>query len=128
MDQSMVASSVAINTRQMGWLRGLSFDAIYILGILAAALVSGWFVITNPGLFPAIFVLNAWLLGYHHVVSTFTRITFDKESLGEHRFLVVWLPLIMLAGVVVAWAIFGSWVLTTTYLYWQWWHYTRQSY
>ena len=28
----------------------------------------------------------------------------------------------------MAWAVFGSWVLTTSYLYWQWWHYTRQSY
>jgi hypothetical protein len=40
----------------------------------------------------------------------------------------VWLPLIVLAGVILAWAVFGSWVLTTAYLYWQWWHYTRQSY
>src|SRR5215213_8309567 len=22
----------------------------------------------------------------------------------------------------------GTWILTTVYLYWQWWHYTRQSY
>ena len=78
--RSMVASSVAINARQMGWLRGFSFDATYIFGILGIALVSGWFVITNPNLFPAVFVLNGWLLGYHHVVSTYTRLTFDRES------------------------------------------------
>jgi hypothetical protein len=124
----MVASSVAIQARQMGWLRGLSFDGTYIFGILGAALVSGWFVIANPNLFPAVFVLNGWLLGYHHVISTYTRLTFDRDSFREHRFLVVWLPFIVLAGVIVAWAIFGSWVLTTLYLYWQWWHYTRQSY
>jgi hypothetical protein len=124
----MVASSVAINARPVGWLRGFSFDSIYIFGILGAALISGWFVIDNPRLFPAVFVVNGWLLGYHHVVSTFTRLTFDKESFSEHRFLIVWMPLIVLAGVVAAWAIFGSWVLTTAYLYWQWWHYTRQSY
>ncbi len=124
----MVASSVAINARQMGWLRGFSFDAVYIFGILGAALVSGWFVIANPNLFAAVFVVNGWLLGYHHVVSTYTRLTFDRDSFSEHRFLVLWLPFIVLAGVVAAWAVFGSWVLTTTYLYWQWWHYTRQSY
>jgi len=124
----MVASSIAINARPTGWLRGLSFDTTYILGILGVALVSGWFVIGKPDLFPAVFVLNGWLLGYHHVVSTFTRLTFDRESFNEQRFLIVWLPLIVLAGVVLAWAIFGSWVLTTAYLYWQWWHYTRQSY
>jgi hypothetical protein len=124
----MVASSVAINARPAGWLRGLSFDTTYILGILGVALVSGWFVIAKPDLFPAVFVLNGWLLGYHHVVSTFTRLTFDRESFNEHRLLIVWLPLIVLAGVILAWAVFGSWVLTTAYLYWQWWHYTRQSY
>jgi hypothetical protein len=124
----MVASSVAINARPAGWLRGLSFDTTYILGILGVALVSGSVVIAKPDLFPAVFVLNGWLLGYHHVVSTFTRLTFDRESFDEHRFLIVWLPLIVLAGVILAWAVFGSWVLTTAYLYWQWWHYTRQSY
>ena len=124
----MVASSVAINSRQMGWLRGVSFDSVYIFGILSVALLSGWFVIANPRLFPAVFVINGWLLGYHHVISTFTRLTFDKDSFSEHRFLVVWLPLIVLGLVVAAFAVFGSWVLTTAYLYWQWWHYTRQSY
>jgi len=124
----MVASSVAINARQVGWLRGLSFDTTYIFGILGVALASGWFVVANPNLFPAVFVLNGWLLGYHHVVSTFTRLTFDRDSFKEHKFLIVWMPLIVLAGVVAAWAILGSWVLTTAYLYWQWWHYTRQSY
>ena len=24
--------------------------------------------------------------------------------------------------------VFGGWILPTTYLYWQWFHYTRQSY
>jgi len=124
----MVASSVAINARPTGWLRGLSFDATYIFGILGVALVSGWFVVAKPDLFPAVFVLNGWLLGYHHVVSTFTRLTFDRESFDQHRFLVLWLPLIVVAGVILAWAALGSWVLTTAYLYWQWWHYTRQSY
>ena len=112
----------------MGWLRGLSFDATYIFGILGIALVSGWFVINNPNLFPVVFVLNGWLLGYHHVVSTYTRLTFDSDSFSQHKFLVLALPLIVLTAVVMAWAVFGSWVLTTAYLYWQWWHYTRQSY
>ncbi|HEY2962461.1 MAG TPA: hypothetical protein VGJ37_08615 [Pyrinomonadaceae bacterium] len=85
-------------------------------------------MVSNPSLFPAVFVLNAWLLGYHHVVSTFTRLTFDSGSFKRHRFLVTWLPLIVLAAAVVACAFLGTWILTTVYLYWQWWHYTRQSY
>ena len=33
-----------------------------------------------------------------------------------------------MAGVLVLCLSFGAWILTTVYLYWQWWHYTRQSY
>jgi hypothetical protein len=40
----------------------------------------------------------------------------------------VWLPLIVLATAVSAVLVVGGWVLSTTYLYWQWFHYTRQSY
>jgi hypothetical protein len=75
-----------------------------------------------------VFLLNAWLLGYHHVISTFTRLAFDRDSFNENRFLVTWLPLIVLTGVFALCLVFGQWILTTIYLYWQWWHYTRQSY
>jgi hypothetical protein len=34
----------------------------------------------------------------------------------------------VLASVTAACLFFGAWILTTIYLYWQWWHYTRQSY
>ena len=34
----------------------------------------------------------------------------------------------MLAAVLIACLAFGTWILTTVYLCWQWWHYTRQSY
>src|SRR5262250_1372732 len=107
----MVANSITITSRDAGWLRGIPFDTTFIFGILLVALLSGWFVTANPKLFPAVFVLNGWLLGYHHVVSTFTRLTFDKDSFRDHRFLVVWLPLIVLAAVLAAFAVFGSWVL-----------------
>jgi len=119
---------VALNGHRAGWLRGVGFDSTFILGISSLAIACGWLVVSSPALFPAVFVLNAWLLGYHHVVSTFTRLTFDSDSFKEHRFLVTWLPLIVLAAVVVACVALGSWILTTVYLYWQWWHYTRQSY
>jgi len=99
-----------------------------VVGISLVALLSGLFVVTNPKFFPAIFLLNTWLLGYHHVISTFTRLTFDRDSFGEHKFLITGLPLIVLACVIAACFLFGAWILTTVYLYWQWWHYTRQSF
>ena len=124
----MSSAIAVVNIQRSGWLRGVAFDSTYIVGTASLAVVAGWLVISSPSLFPAIFLLNAWFLGYHHVASTFTRLTFDSDSLKRHRFLVTWLPVIVVAAVTVACVLVGSWVLTTVYLYWQWWHYTRQSY
>lgn len=123
-----MASVLTLDLPRTVWLRGAAFDLTYVVGIAFLALLSGWFVVFQPRFFPAVFVLNAWLLGYHHVISTFTRLAFDRDSFREHRFLVIWLPLIVLTFVTLACVFFGGWILTTTYLYWQWWHYTRQSY
>lgn len=111
-----------------GWLRGSGFDGSLIFGVAALALFSGAIVVARPELFPLVLFLDLWFLGYHHVVSTFTRLAFDTESLREHRFLVLWLPFLVLAGAVGVVLVVGGWVLSTTYLYWQWFHYTRQSY
>jgi len=123
-----VSSVLVLNRYRTGWLRGVAFDSTYILGIAALAIAAGAVVVSSPGLFPTVFVLNAWLLGYHHVVSTFTRLAFDTDSLKEHRYLVTWLPVFVLAAVIATSLVIGTWTLTTIYLYWQWWHYTRQSY
>jgi len=111
-----------------GWLRGAEFDGVLIFGVAALGLASGAAVVTWPGLFPLILTLDLWLLGYHHVISTFTRISFDAASFRQYRALVLWLPLGVVAGVIVLAAGVGVWTLPTIYLYWQWWHYTRQSY
>ena len=125
----MVANSITLKSHLThGWLRGLTFDSIYIWGTISLAIASGCIVVGEPRLFLPVFVLNGWLLGYHHVVSTFTRLTFDSDSFRQHRFLVLWLPIIVLGCVVALTALTGTWILTTIYLYWQWWHYTRQSY
>lgn len=123
-----MAAVLTLSMRPAGWLRGPGFDFTFVAGISLLAALAGAVVVANPKLFPAVFLLNAWLLGYHHVISTFTRLTFDRDSFDEHRFLITWLPLIVLTVVFAACALFGGWILTTIYLYWQWWHYTRQSY
>lgn len=110
-----------------GWLIGPRFDGGFIFGVALIALLSGAIVVARPELFPLILLLDLWLLGYQHVISTFTRLCFDRESLRQNRFLVFQLPVIVLAACIAAgWGI-GFWVLGTTYLYWQWFHYTRQS-
>ena len=127
-EERTMSSVLTLKQYRTGWLRGVTFDSTYILGIASLAIACGWVVVSTPSMFATAFVLNAWLLGYHHVASTFTRLTFDRASFNEHRFLVTWLPLIVLSSVIVACVVFGGWILTTVYLYWQWWHYTRQSY
>ena len=110
-----------------GWLRSRSFDLGFIVGIAALALGSGAIVVARPHLFGLVLFLDLWLLGYQHVVATYTRLCFDRESFLSHRFLVVWLPLIVLtasAGLALG---IGAWTLATHYFYWQWFHYTRQS-
>jgi len=111
-----------------GWLRNTRFDLTLILGVAALALASGALVVAQPALFPLILVIDLWLLGYQHVVSTFTRLSFDRQSFRQHRMLVVVLPFVVLGAVVGGALWVGGWLLSTTYLYWQWFHYTRQSY
>lgn len=111
-----------------GWLRGRAFDLHFIFGIAALALLSGWAVVVEPRLFVPILLADLWLLGYHHVIATFTRLCFDRESFRRHRFLVLGLPPLILAAVVGLGYGIGLWVLASIYLYWQWFHYTRQSF
>lgn len=110
-----------------GWLRSARFDLNFLVGTTLLALVTGWAVSMDKSLLMPVLFLDIWLLGQHHVVSTFTRLCFSKEDLARHRFLVFYLPIIVLAGVLSAGFGIGWWLLGTTYFYWQWFHYTRQS-
>ena len=111
-----------------GFLRGLEFDFTLIAATAAWALLAGVAVVNNPALFLPILVLDVWLLGYQHVVATYTRLVFDSDSFARYRFLASGLPvLVAVATFGAAWAV-GSWIVASTYLYWQWFHYTRQSY
>jgi len=110
-----------------GWLKNAQFDGGFIVGIAALALLSAGIVVAYPPLFPFILLLDLWLLGYHHVISTYTRLCFDKASFQQHKFLVLYLPLIVFGATFAIAAGVGLWALASIYLYWQWFHYTRQS-
>ncbi len=112
---------------QTGWLRSGTFDFTFVQGVTAVAVLSGVVVVARPDLFKWVFIADLLLLGYPHVISTFTRLAFDRESLREYRFFVFVLPLIVFAATyAVAWSV-GVWAIASVYLYWQWFHYTRQS-
>jgi len=111
-----------------GWLRSSTFDANFIGLSAGLAMLTGLASLHDPAIFRTLLFLDLWLLGYHHVVSTFTRLVFDRKSLKENRFLLVELPLIVAAATLISVLVCGKWILATTYLYWQWFHYVRQSY
>lgn len=110
-----------------GWLRGAGFDLGFVVGTVALAVFSGALVLAIPKLFGLVLLLDLWLLGYHHVIATYTRLCFDKASFRQNRFLVLWLPIFVFGTTLALALIFGPWILASVYLYWQWFHYTRQS-
>ncbi len=111
----------------LGFLRGPGFDLTFILGVPLLAIAAVMTVSHRPDLFMAVLLLDLWLLGYHHVMATYTRLCFDRDSFRQHRALVLYLPLLVLGVTVGLAAGLGIWVVGTVYLYWQWFHYTRQS-
>ena len=110
-----------------GFLLGAGFDPVFILGLPAIALISALVVIAEPHLFIAVLAMDLWLFGYHHVIATYTRLCFDRESFRRHRFLLFALPPIVFAVTLAAGLGIGIWVISSVYLYWQWFHYARQS-
>jgi hypothetical protein len=109
------------------WLRNPQFDTSFILGIPALAILTGAVVVWQPSLFIPILIFDLWFLGYHHVIATYTRLCFDRKSFSEHwPLLVALLPLVTIGTLAVAF-VFGLWTIVSIYFYWQWFHYTRQS-
>ena len=109
------------------WLRNARFDSALVLGVLALAFLSVAAIVHEPAWFRPILVIDLWILGYHHVVATFTRLCFDATSYAERRWM-IWrlVPAVAAATVLLAW-LAGIWAVVTVYFYWQWFHYVRQS-
>lgn len=119
--------NTAVLRAPAGLLRGPGFDLAFIAGLALVAIATGFAVAAQPELFWPILALDLWLLGYHHVVATYTRLAFDRESFREHRNLILYLPWAVAAGVLAIALTAGLWLLVSVYLYWQWFHYARQS-
>jgi hypothetical protein len=124
--EAMTATAIAA-PRTIGWLRSPGFDLGFVLGVAGLALASGAVVVRYPALFMPVVLADLWLLGYHHVIATYTRLCFDRASLKQHGFLLIGLPVIVLAAVLCMVAGLGLWSIVSLYFYWQWFHYARQS-
>lgn len=123
----MSMTAVAVPVQAPGWLRSAGFDGVFILGLAGLGLGAAAAALVQPALFWPILFADLWLLGYHHVIATYTRLCFDADSLRAHRFLLFGLPPLVLAAVLAAAYGVGVWTLVSVYLYWQWFHYARQS-
>ena len=122
-----MSSVTAEYASEWQWLKGREFDFIFVVGTFALGVMTAVVVIVKPALFLPILIADLWLLGYHHVISTYTRLCFDRKSFAEHRQLVLLtFPLVLGFTALAAWTL-GVWIVVSVYFYWQWWHYTRQS-
>ena len=109
--------SVASEAKPLNWnwLRSARFDLFFILGIVALAIGTGAIVIAVPDLFVPILILDLWFLGYHHVISTYTRLCFDRKSLQNSRFLVFGLLPLVAIGTLLTAAVVGLWAIVSVY-------------
>jgi hypothetical protein len=120
-------TDIAAGRIDWAWLRSPGFDLSFIFGIPIVAVFTGLIVVWQPHLFIPILIFDLWFLGYHHVIATYTRLCFDRRSFSEHwRLLVLLLPAVAIGTLAVAYQ-FGLWTIVSVYFYWQWFHYSRQS-
>ena len=103
------------------------FDTFFIAFLPFFAISVASIANISSELYELIFYINIFFLGYHHVISTYTRLGVSHLNSSETRFLTLVLPVIVVTLVVLCVFINSVWLISTIYLHWQWWHYTRQS-
>jgi hypothetical protein len=105
-----------------------SFDNTLLVAPIALGLLAAAVVMSDPAMYAAVVLADLWFLGYHHVVSTYTRLGFSSHSLRQNRFLAVdLLVVIVLVTTALAFTA-GAWAVASAFLYLQWLHYMRQGY
>ena len=123
----MMNTAVAARSNVTGWLRNPDFDIVLICGLTALALFAGLVIAYAPGTLGVILLADNWLLGYPHVIATFTRVAPDRAGVRAHRFIVFVLPVLVIAATAALAIGVGIALVATIYFYWQWYHTMRQS-
>lgn len=128
----MSSPAIALAKKNRNWHEGLlrspRFDGVFLLGSAALALASGLGAYYKPEWLVFILAFDVLVLGSQHVIATYSRICFDKVSFRRHRFLVLVAPWLALAWVAGVFSIGGTSLVTTLYLYVQWFHYVGQGF
>ena len=69
------AATAAVPSRSYVW--NGSFDYTLLVAPIALGLLAAAVVTSNPALYPVVLFADLWFLGYHHVISTYTRLGFS---------------------------------------------------
>lgn len=104
-----------------------AFDAVFIFATLVLALGLGAIASLSTVALVAVVWIDVWLFANPHLVATFTRIGTRGADVRAHWFLIFFLPVLVLSGVLataLAWEVAG---LFTLYFIAQSWHVARQS-
>jgi hypothetical protein len=128
LDASLRRTAVSEMAAPRSYIRSREFDTTLLAAPIGAGLAAALVVTADPRLYPILLVVDLWLLGYHHVIATYTRLAFDPTSLRKNRFLAVDLLVLVTLGTLALALTAGAWVIATAFLYLQWFHYMRQGY
>jgi hypothetical protein len=128
LDASLRRTALPVVAAPRTYIRSWEFDATLLLAPLGTGLLAALAVTADPRLYPILLLADLWLLGYHHVVATYTRLAFDTQSLRRNRFLAIDLLVLVTMGTLAVAMTAGAWVIASAFLYLQWFHYMRQSY
>lgn len=128
LDASLRRTALSVTTTSRTYIRSEEFDTTLLVAPALAGLVAAAIVSANQRLYPWLLVADLWLLGYHHVIATYTRLAFDGQSLRRNRFLAIDLLLVVTGLTLVVAMTAGAWVIASAFLYLQWFHYMRQGY
>jgi hypothetical protein len=128
LDASIRRPAMPLLAAPRTYIRSSEFDTTLLLAPLVTGLAAALFVTLDTRLYPILLLADLWLLGYHHVVATYTRLAFDSQSLRRNRFLAVDLLVLVTVATLAVALTAGAWVIASAFLYLQWFHYMRQGY
>lgn len=119
--------TVAAARIRPAWLKDPLFDLGFIFGIALLATAMSGATVIRPALLLPMVVAHAWLFGYDHLVSTYTRLAGRPEDRARFRALIIYLPPLVFLGLYTVGRVGGVRGLYTLYFFGQFFHTVRQS-
>src|SRR4051812_32157121 len=109
------------------WLKDPVFDLSLIVGITLLAFAMATATVIAPSLFIPMVTAHIWLFGFDHILATYTKLAGRPADRAQNRFLLLYLPPLVLLVIVAVGTRFGPGALNTVYFFGQLFHTTRQS-